>query len=465
MARHGQLHQLPDEHLSRRWFVRRNFGYGWRPATWQGWLITVVAIAIVLTSVIVTHRSVAGIGIAAATLVVYMVVAWLTSGAGRAATLDDDTAAVVEDRAATIDDGSAAVVEDRAPAPSPERQERPARPAPSPERQERPRPARLRPNLVDGATRTGPPALVVEHLTKRFGSRTAVADVSFSVAKGEVFGFLGPNGAGKTTTVRTLGTLIVPTSGSATIAGIPLAPENGVAIRQRIAIMPESPGLYLRLTVAENLELFAALYGQRHAESRIREALAAVNMADRADDPCGSLSKGLRQRVGLARSLLNDPEVLFLDEPSSGLDPVAAREVNDLILELRQQGVTIFLTTHRLAEAEGLCDRIAIMNTSLRAIGSPDTLREQLFAKQLVVRTATPLAEPGRLFDANAAVESWRVDDGAYVLTVTDPDVAAPTVARALVGAGADLLSLAPSHHSLEDVYLSFVNTDVEAAS
>src|ERR1700727_487232 len=170
-----------------------------------------------------------------------------------------------------------------------------------------------------------PPAVGVDHLTKRFGERTAFEDVSFSVAQGEVFGFLGPNGAGKTTTVRTLGTLIAPTSGSATVAGIPLTPENGVEIRRRIAIMPESPGLYLRLSVTENLECFTDLYEVPDAGDRIDRALHAVQLADRAHDACGSLSKGLRQRVALARALLSDPEILFLDEPTAGLDPVAAR--------------------------------------------------------------------------------------------------------------------------------------------
>src|SRR5579864_2045274 len=183
-----------------------------------------------------------------------------------------------------------------------------------------------------------PLALVVEHLTKRFGERTAFEDVSFSVAQGEVFGFLGPNGAGKTTTVRTLGTLIAPTSGSASVAGIPLTSGNGQEIRQRIAIMPENPGLYRRLTVIENLQLFAGLYGQRNAATRIDEALEAVNLTTRGHDLCGSLSKGLTQRVGLARALLNDPRVMFLDEPTSGLDPVAAHEVHDLINGLRQRG-------------------------------------------------------------------------------------------------------------------------------
>jgi ABC-2 type transport system ATP-binding protein len=139
-------------------------------------------------------------------------------------------------------------------------------------------------------------ALSVQGLSKRFGDRVAFQGVSFEIDHGEVFGFLGPNGAGKTTTVRTLGTLIAPTSGSATVAGIPLAPENGVEIRRRISIMPETPGLYLRLRVAENLECFADLYEVPDSRDRIERALRAVNLTDRAHDPCGTLSKGLRQR-------------------------------------------------------------------------------------------------------------------------------------------------------------------------
>jgi ABC-2 type transport system ATP-binding protein len=308
------------------------------------------------------------------------------------------------------------------------------------------------------------PALIVEQLTKRFGERIAFSDVSFHVAYGEVFGFLGPNGAGKTTTVRTLGTLIAPSSGSATVAGIPLNYENGEEIRQRIAIMPEAPGLYLRLTVTENLEYFASLYGLRQAGPRIREALDAVNLGDRAGDLCGGLSKGLRQRVGLARTLLSDPAIMFLDEPTSGLDPVAAHEVHDLIHGLRQKGVTIFLTTHRLDEAERLCDRVAFLNTTLRTVGRPEDLRQQLFETALVVETLLPLEDPDHLFSRIAEVTGWRSDKpGSYVLSVTDPRLAAPEVARRLVRAGADMLSLSEARHSLEDVYLELINEDVEA--
>ena len=307
-------------------------------------------------------------------------------------------------------------------------------------------------------------AVAVEHLTKRFGDRVAFEDVSFRVGYGEVFGFLGPNGAGKTTTVRTLGTLLAPTSGSATVAGIELRPENGPAIRSRISVMPESPGLYLRLTAAEHLECFARLYRLSGLHERVDRALQAVNLTERASDLCRSLSKGLRQRVALARALLSDPAVLFLDEPTSGLDPVATREVHDLIAALRDRGVTIFLTTHRLEEAERLCDRVAILNTTIRLVGRPDELRAELFKTSIEVRLRADLTDPASVFTGALGVESWEAQaSGSYLLTVSDPDAAAPGVARALVHAGADILAITESRHSLEDVYLQLVDEDVEA--
>ncbi len=307
-------------------------------------------------------------------------------------------------------------------------------------------------------------ALVVEHLSKRFGDRVAFEDVSFEVGYGEVFGFLGPNGAGKTTTVRALGTLIAPTSGAASVAGIPLSAANGPAIRARISIMPESPGLYQRLTIAENLRCFAGLYELDDIPGRIERALKAVNLLDRAGDSCGSLSKGLRQRVALARALLNDPAVLFLDEPTSGLDPVATHDVHELIVSLRERGVTIFLTTHRLTEAERLCHRVAILNSTMRLLGRPDELRERLFKQSLGVRVRDPIEDPGPVFGDLPGVDGWRMSaSGCYELAVSDAQIAAPALARALVDAGADILSLAESHHSLEDVYLQLIDEDVEA--
>ena len=171
----------------------------------------------------------------------------------------------------------------------------------------------------------------------------------------------------------------------------------------------------------------------------------------------------MRQRVALARAVLSDPAVLFLDEPTSGLDPVATREVHDLIGSLRERGVTIFLTTHRLEEAERLCDRVAILSTTLRLIGRPDELRQRLFRRSLDVRLRAPLDEPNAVLGAVPEVEGWEQTPSGYTLTVSNPDLAAPAIARALVAADADILSIAESRHSLEDVYLELIDEDVEA--
>ncbi len=207
----------------------------------------------------------------------------------------------------------------------------------------------------------------------------------------------------------------------------------------------------------------------------MKQALEAVGLGDRANDMAGSLSKGLKQRAALARSLLNDPEVMFLDEPTSGLDPAASHEVHGLIGALRDRGVTVFLTTHRLDEAERLCDRVAIMNTALRTIGRPDELRQRLFSRSLAITTAAPLAAPDQVFADLPAVRGWQCADPAsggsagagpagYVLSVSDPAQAAPAVTRALVANGADVLSITEERYSLEDVYLELVE-DKEGSS
>jgi len=310
-------------------------------------------------------------------------------------------------------------------------------------------------------------AIRARGLTKRFGSRSALEDVTFEVSVGEVFGFLGPNGAGKTTTVRVLSTLVRPTAGTAEVAGVPVSEGTGAELRSRIAVMTETPGLYLRLTVFDNLEYFAGLYGiaSRETRTRILAALDSVGMAGRHGDRAGALSKGLRQRVSLARALLPDPRVLFLDEPTSGLDPVATREVRELIDGLRDRGVTVFLTTHRLEEAERLCDRIAILNTTLRIIGAPDDLRRQLFSSALEVQTAAPLADPDSFFGGVNGTDGWKpVGDASYRVNVRDPAAVAPELARAIVESGAGLVRLSEATHSLEDVYLQLVSDDVEVA-
>jgi ABC-2 type transport system ATP-binding protein len=424
-----------------QWFVRRRIGIGVRPVTWQGWLITAVAVAAAAAGY-VTFKKSSGDVVIVCVAVVYLLIALASGGTKRAAPRP-----VVEDDVANAGPVEAAVTH-----------------APTYDSQSAHDIAEAIVNQSgrfagqsEAGVASSDAVIVVDRLTKQFGDRVAFRDVSFSVNRGEVFGFLGPNGAGKTSTVRTLSTLVTPTSGSASVAGIDLTPRNGFEIRQRISVMTELPGLYLRLTVLENLQFFAGLYGFRDAHDRIDRALEAVNLTSRADDLSGSLSKGLRQRVGLARALLNDPEIIFLDEPTAGLDPVASLEVHDLINALRAKGVTVFLTTHRLDEAEKLCDRVAILNTTLRTVGRIDDLRQRMFRKGIVVTTASPLADPDALFTSVASVESWKSEDGHYLVTVNDVGAAAPDVTRALVAAGADVLSIVESRHSLEEVYLELV--------
>jgi len=304
----------------------------------------------------------------------------------------------------------------------------------------------------------------VGRLTKRFGDRFAFEDLTFEVGRGEVFGFLGPNGAGKTTAVRVLSTLLPPTSGSAEVAGIPLASGNEREIRRRVSVVTETPGLYLKLSVRDNLEFFAGLYGlsPRRTEERIDECADAVGIADRLGDFAGSLSRGLLQRAGLARALLPDPDVLFLDEPTSGLDPAAAGDVREIISGLRGRGATVFLTTHRLDEAERLCDRVAIVNSRLVSIGTPAELRARRSSGSLEVRLGEPLRDPDDVFGEIEGVRRWRNGrrTGVYVVDVEDPQEGAADVARAVVAAGASLVRLCEIESSLEDAYLELLDGD-----
>ena len=304
-------------------------------------------------------------------------------------------------------------------------------------------------------------AIVVNGLTKRFSERAAVEDVSFRVERGEVFGFLGPNGAGKTTTVRMLTTVLRPTAGDAEVAGMPVRPDTGPELRRRIGVMSENPGLYLKLSVEENLQFFAGLYGVPAPEQRIAQALEAMGLSERRADPAGSLSKGLRQRTALARALLPEPEVLFLDEPTSGLDPEASLEVRDLIDSLRRRGMTVFLTTHRLEEAERLCDRVGIINTRLVTVGPTAELRRPRGGLMVELRLRSPLADPQLVLAEVAGVEGWEEvsgpQDTRYNLRVADLERVVPEVVRAVVGAGGDVLAVTEVTRTLEDVYLELV--------
>lgn len=225
----------------------------------------------------------------------------------------------------------------------------------------------------------------VENLTKKFNGVTALNGVSFQVNEGEVFAYLGPNGAGKTTTVNILATLLIPTSGKAVVAGYDVTKDT-MEIRRLIGYLPEDFGLYPNLTVYENLDFAAGLYriNKNEKKDRIRELLEFFGLWGKKDVLASTLSKGMKQKVGIARAMINDPKILFLDEPTSGLDPGMAREVLKLILRLKEEGKTILMTTHLLARAEQVCDSIALINKGkILRTGKISNIKSELRSKTL----------------------------------------------------------------------------------
>lgn len=228
-------------------------------------------------------------------------------------------------------------------------------------------------------------AIKVNHLSKRFKDTTALAEVSFEIEKGEIFGYLGPSGAGKTTTIKLLSGQLSSDGGEISLFGkSPFDTE----IRDRIGIMSDNSGLYDKMTVYENLKLFADIY--QVPKERIDDVLKRIGMEDAAKKPAEKLSKGMRQRLIFARTILHNPEILFLDEPTANLDPATAEEVRSLILQMKNQGTTVFLTTHNMEEANELCDRIAFLNCG-RVIecGSPYDLKLKYAEKKVKITTAS----------------------------------------------------------------------------
>ncbi len=309
-------------------------------------------------------------------------------------------------------------------------------------------------------------AIETNTLTRIFGSLVAVDDLTLAIPEGTVFGFLGPNGAGKTTTVRMLSALIAPTHGTATVAGHRLG-ENNEAIRQSIGILTETPGLYDRLSAWQNLMFFAQLYDlpAERAASQVERYLRMLDLWERRGDKVGGFSKGMRQKLAIARALLHEPKVIFLDEPTSGLDPEAARVVRDFIKELRAEGRTIFLTTHNLPEADELCDLIGVFRSRLLRLGTPANLRTGMFGTGTQVRVvgdATHWIETVRTL---SFVHDAHAEDGTLSVSLDHPDDQNPALIQALVNAGAQIRAVEPISHSLEEVYLELVENEREAAA
>jgi ABC-2 type transport system ATP-binding protein len=299
----------------------------------------------------------------------------------------------------------------------------------------------------------------VNDLRRTFGDNAAVDGMTFAVEPGEVFGLLGPNGAGKTTTVRLLNGILPPSEGTARVFGFDPT-THGEDIRRRTGVLTETPALYERLSARENLEFFATLQAIPEADvsRRVDEMLEFFELASRAKDKVETFSKGMKQRLALARALIHKPPLLFLDEPTSGLDPEAAQQVNDLIANLtRANGQTVVLATHNLFEAQRLCDRVAIMNKGrILALGSLKELARKLWPVTWVDITfhVKPSENVAGSLQAHRGVIQVSAEGEALAVQVENEDVI-PEVVRHLVNGGESILRVNPRDYTLEDIYFA----------
>jgi ABC-2 type transport system ATP-binding protein len=298
-----------------------------------------------------------------------------------------------------------------------------------------------------------------ENLTRKFGDLTAVENVTIRIDEGEVFGLLGPNGAGKTTTVRMLCCLIAKTSGEARIAGYQIGNESDcLKIRKLIGLIPESVGLYGSLSIYRNLDFYARLYERTEQQRKesIERLLKLLGLWEKREQPADTLSKGMKQKVAIARALVHDPEILFLDEPTANLDPEAAKTVRDFILELKKEEKTIFLNTHNLDEAQKLCDRIGILKTHLLRIGTPEELKESLWGSKTVIQlqeVSDSIVEAVQKQTSGKVV----VEDNRLVIDVMNAEQENPGLVKTIVAAGGHIQFVQGLNPTLEDVYLQIV--------
>jgi len=305
--------------------------------------------------------------------------------------------------------------------------------------------------------------ITTENLSKKFkidGNKseiTAVDNLTLNIDQGEVFGFLGPNGAGKTTTLRMLTALIAPTGGTAEIDGNRLG-QDDTELRRSVGILTESPGLYERLSAEVNLRFFARLYDVPHPDVQVERYLKMLGLWSRRMDEAGSFSKGMRQKLAIARALIHEPKVLFLDEPTSALDPEAAKLVRDFISELKSEGRTIFLCTHNLDEADKLCDRIGIFKSRLIRVDSPKNFRRDLYGRKVVfhLREADPVWVSA--LTQIAGVQNAQVNGTRLVVSAAEPEQVNPLIVRKLVELGADIQFVGELRYSLEEVYMQLIH-------
>ncbi len=295
-----------------------------------------------------------------------------------------------------------------------------------------------------------------ENLTKKFGDLTAVDHLTLDIPEGEVFGFLGPNGAGKTTTVRMLTSLIGPNEGTASVNGFKVGEEDQ-NIRRSVGVLTESPGLYDNLSAERNLEIYASLYEVPDPPGQVEKFLRMLGLWERRHDEAGTFSKGMRQKLAIARALLHEPRTIFLDEPTAGLDPEAARLVRDFIIDIKKEGRTIFMCTHNLDEADRLCDRIAVFKSHLLVLDTPKRLRAQLFGRKVVFHLLQADDSLAKQVEELPFVSEANIIDNKLLITLDDPEAHNPDIIRLLVGAGADIQFVGELRRSLEDVYLQLI--------
>ncbi len=292
-------------------------------------------------------------------------------------------------------------------------------------------------------------------LGKSFGPRLAVDDLTLQVPRGEVLAFLGPNGAGKTTTIRMLAGMIAPTGGRATVCGLEVDRQPEL-LHESIGLLTETPGFYEWMSARDNLLFFARFY-PISAQASVDRQLQRMGLWDRRSNRVGTFSKGMKQRLALARALLHAPEALFLDEPTAGLDPEAARDVRALIRQLKEEGCTIFLCSHNLEEAEECSDRIALFRTRLVALDTPAALRARLFQRTLLVELENPslsLLEAARRL---SGVQDVALEGNRLAVHLSNFEQDRPFLVSALVEEGAAIRSVFEEQHSLEEIYLSLL--------
>jgi len=301
-----------------------------------------------------------------------------------------------------------------------------------------------------------------EGLTRKFGDLTAVDDLTLHVNEGEVFGFLGPNGAGKTTTVRMLACLISKTSGTAKIGDYEIGNRaDQQKIRRIIGLVPDNVGLYEELTAYKNLDFYGRYYkvDEARRRERIRYFLELLGLWDKREVAAGTFSKGMKQKLAIARALIHDPQVIFMDEPTANLDPEASKTVRDFILELKKEKKTIFLNTHNLDEAQRICDRIAILNTKLMALGTPTELERSASGRKIVVQLESV---DNAIISAAKKVATGNVEVGEgnkLIIGVDDPEKENPDIMSAIGAAGGRIQFVTEASSTLEDVYLKLVRS------